>query len=89
MFQTIKDSIIYVLSLDLILALSSTWLYSFQTNMSIVLSFCLGLSGLIVSIFSIIHLFLKVKSIKLDNILKELEILEKRKENTSQRIKRK
>lgn len=83
MINSIKESIIYVLSLDLFLGFTSVWLYSFQTNFSIILSFAVGISGIIVSILSIIHLYLKLKSIRLDHILKELEIKNKQNESKS------
>lgn len=85
--STIKGIIAYVLSLELILASISSWLLTvgdllstpFQIGAQII-SFFVGAAGLIISYYTIKHLREKLRGQRLDNIIKELEIQEKTKQ---------
>jgi len=72
--EQIKHTILYIISLDVILALGATWIATFNTVLSDIGATALTVCAVIISIYTIIHLREKVKGQRLDNLLKEKEL---------------
>lgn len=72
-----KPLILYVISLDTILASIVIWLQTLSHSMSDILSILVGLAGVIVSYFTIVNLMLKNRAQRLDNAIKEIDLKNK------------
>lgn len=80
-FSTIKSSLLYIISMDIVLGAIAVWLQSFGNMASNLVSFFVACAGLVLSIYTIVHIRVKIKGNRLDNKLKELDIQAKEKSN--------
>ena len=76
-FSTIKNTILFITSFDVVLAGLAVWSTTFNTHLGDAQALIISIGGLIMTYFTIQHLRAKIKSTKLDNRLKEIEIEQK------------
>ena len=77
-FNTIKSTITYVISLDIILGAISYWAYSFGNTISNVLAILVSSAGLVISYYTIRHIIEKIKLTRIERKLKEIEFQDKK-----------
>ena len=73
-FENIKSTVLFITSFDVVLAGIALWSANFGTTMGDLQALIVSVGGVIMTYFTIQHLRVKIKAVKLDNKLKELEI---------------
>jgi len=73
-FENIKSTVLFITSFDIVLGGIVIWSSTFNTAMGDLQALVISIGGIIMTYFTVQHLIAKIKSAKLDNELKELEI---------------
>lgn len=77
--HTIKGILSLVMAVEVVLGLTIAWLQKLSHGLSDAASLCLTVSGVIIAYYTALHLREKWKGQQLDNIIKKLDIEDRKK----------